>query len=63
LETIREYGEDRLAEYGETDQLRHLHAEYCCQLAAGLGDRLEGREQLDTARSMTAELEKSAGGP
>jgi predicted ATPase len=57
LETIREYGEDRLAEYGETDQLRHLHAEYYCQLAAGLGDRLEGREQLDAARSMTAELE------
>jgi predicted ATPase len=25
LETIREYGEDRLAEFGETDQLRRRH--------------------------------------
>jgi predicted ATPase len=57
LETIREYGEDRLAEYGETDQLRYRHTEFYCQLAAGLGDRLEGREQLDAARSMRAELD------
>jgi predicted ATPase len=28
LETIREYGEERLAEFGETDQLRRCHADY-----------------------------------
>jgi predicted ATPase len=57
LETIREYGEDRLAQCDETDRLRRGHAEYYCQLAAGLGDRLEGREQLDAARCMIAELD------
>jgi predicted ATPase/class 3 adenylate cyclase len=57
LETIREYGEDRLADYGETDQLRYRHAEYYCQLAAGLGDGLERREQLDAAGRMRAELD------
>jgi predicted ATPase/class 3 adenylate cyclase len=57
LETIREYGEDRLAEYGETDYLRHGHAEYYCQLAAVLADRLDGPEQLDAGRRLTAERE------
>jgi hypothetical protein len=55
LETIRDYGEDHLAEYGETDQLRHRHAEYYCQLAALLVDRLEGPEQLDAAQRLAAE--------
>jgi predicted ATPase/class 3 adenylate cyclase len=57
LETIREYGEDRLAEHGETDQLRRGHGEYHCQLAAVLIDRLEGPEQLDAARQLAAERE------
>jgi hypothetical protein len=57
LETIREYGEDRLAQDGETDQLRHRHAEYYCQLVGLLSDRLEGREQLDAARRIAAERE------
>jgi predicted ATPase/class 3 adenylate cyclase len=56
LETMREYGEDRLADYGETDQLRRRHAEYYCQLAAGLSDRLEG-ERLDATRRIIAELD------
>jgi predicted ATPase/class 3 adenylate cyclase len=55
LETIREYGEDRLAEYGETDQVRHRHAEYYCELEAVLADRFEGPEQLDAARRLAAE--------
>ncbi len=33
LETIREYGEERLAEAGETDTLRLRHAEYYTELA------------------------------
>jgi predicted ATPase/class 3 adenylate cyclase len=56
LETIREFGEDRLADYGETDQLRRRHAEYYCRLAAGLSDRLEG-ERLDATRRIIAELD------
>jgi predicted ATPase len=55
LETLREYGEDRLAEYGETDQLRRRHAEYYCQLEAVLAERLEGREQLDAGRELAAQ--------
>jgi hypothetical protein len=55
LETMREYGEDRLAEHGETDQLRRRHAEYYCQLEAVLGERLGGPQQLDAARSLDAE--------
>jgi predicted ATPase len=55
LETIREYGEDRLAEYGETDELRRRHAEYYCQLEALLAGRLGGREQLDASRQLAAE--------
>jgi predicted ATPase len=55
LETIREYGEDRLAEYGETDQLRHRHAQYYCQLEAALADRIWGPEQLDAGRRLAAE--------
>jgi predicted ATPase len=55
LETLREYGEDRLAEYEETDQVRRRHAEHYCQLEAVLAERLEGREQLDAGRQLAAE--------
>jgi predicted ATPase/class 3 adenylate cyclase len=55
LETIREYGEDRLAEYQETDQLRRRHAEYYCQLEASLWERLGGPEQLHASRRLAAE--------
>jgi predicted ATPase/class 3 adenylate cyclase len=55
LETIREYGEDRLAGYGETDELRRRHAEYYCQLEALLAERLGGREQLDASRQLATE--------
>jgi predicted ATPase/class 3 adenylate cyclase len=55
LETIREYGEDRLAEYGETDQLRHRHAEYYCELIGLLADRLRGPEQTDASRGIADE--------
>jgi predicted ATPase len=55
LETIREYGEDRLAEYGETGQLRRVHAEYYCQIASVLVERLSGPEELDAHRLLVAE--------
>jgi hypothetical protein len=54
LETIRDYGEDRLAEFGETDQLRRRHAEFFCQLEAVLAERLGGPEELDTYRRWAA---------
>jgi tetratricopeptide (TPR) repeat protein len=55
LETIREYGEDRLGEYGETDELRGRHAEYYCEVEAVLGERLGGPEELDAHRRVAAE--------
>jgi hypothetical protein len=55
LETIREYSEDRLGEYGETDQLRRGHAEHYCQLVAQLTERLGGPEELDAHRNVAAE--------
>jgi hypothetical protein len=55
LETIREYADDRLAEYGETDQLRRRHAEYYCQLEALLVERLRGPEQLHAGPRLAAE--------
>jgi hypothetical protein len=55
LETIREYGEDRLADWDETDPVRHRHAEYYCQLVGVLANQLDGREQLDAARRLLAE--------
>jgi hypothetical protein len=57
LETIREYGEDRLAEYGETDRLRRRHAEYYRELVGLLADQMEGPQQLDAGHGLFAELD------
>jgi predicted ATPase len=55
LETIREFGEDRLADFGETDQLRRRHSDYYCRLEALLAERLGGPEQLQASRRLAAE--------
>jgi predicted ATPase len=55
LETIREFGEDRLADYAETDQLRRRHSEYYCRLEASLVERLGGPEQVHAGRRLAAE--------
>jgi predicted ATPase/class 3 adenylate cyclase len=57
LETIREYGEDRLAECGETDALRRRHAEYYTQFASSISEVIAGPEQIDAARRLSAEYE------
>jgi hypothetical protein len=57
LETIREYGEQRLAEIGETELLRATHAEYFCQLAHDLQGDLFGPRQATAARRLVAEEE------
>jgi non-specific serine/threonine protein kinase len=41
LETIREYGEDRLAEFGETDQLRRAHGDLYLPIPAIVGAKPE----------------------
>jgi predicted ATPase len=57
LETIREYGEDRLAEHRETDTLRERHAEYYTELARVASQRMLGPEQVDVSRHIAAEQE------
>jgi hypothetical protein len=57
LETIREYGEDRLAELGETEARRGAHAEYFCELAGRLCEQLFGPEQLTAARRLAADAD------
>jgi predicted ATPase len=55
LETIREYGRERLAEAGETEQLRLAHAAHMLALAAEQEPRLRRADQLDAMRVLNAE--------
>ena len=57
LETIREYGEDRLAECGETDASRRRHAEYFTQFAGTISGVIAGPQQIEAARRLAAEDE------
>ena len=57
LETIREYGEDRLAEHDETDALRTRHANYYCEFVGVVGEVLLGRGRSTAARRLAAEHE------
>ena len=55
LETIREYGEERLAEHGETEVLRRRHAEHYLDLARRLFEEAAGPGEVDAARRLRAE--------
>ena len=56
LETIREYGIDRLAERGEVDEARPRHATFFADLVVGPATTpLRTPEQLDAARVLDAE--------
>jgi predicted ATPase len=57
LETIRQYGEERLEELGETAELRHRHADYYAGLAASLGERMVGPGQVEAVTRLAAEQE------
>ena len=57
LETIREYGRERLAEAGEADQARRRHAAYFLRLAERAGPHLFGAAQLDWLRVMGADAD------
>ncbi len=45
LETIREYGLERLAESGETETFRHAHAAYYLEFAEDAAPQLRGPDQ------------------
>jgi len=52
LEIIRAYGQERLAEAGERDELRAAHARYFTGLAEASQEHLLGAEQLDWLRRL-----------
>ncbi len=52
LEIIRAYGQERLAEAGERDELRQAHAQYFTRLAEASTDYLLGAQQLDWLRKL-----------
>jgi predicted ATPase len=55
LETIRQYGEERVADWGETDSLRIRHASFYAALSAREAERFYGPEQLVSARQVNWE--------
>jgi predicted ATPase len=57
LETIREYGEERLAEVGETELLRAAHGEFFAEFARSMVAELEGPLQIEAEKQLVAEAE------
>jgi predicted ATPase/class 3 adenylate cyclase len=57
LETIRQYGEERLDECAETTSLRRRHAEYYVTLGVALSDEMFGPQQLEAAARYNMEQE------
>ncbi|AGZ40109.1 BTAD domain-containing putative transcriptional regulator [Actinoplanes friuliensis] len=55
LETIREYGRNRLAEAGETERMRLAHARYLLELATAAEPELRRSDQLTWLRRLGAE--------
>jgi predicted ATPase/class 3 adenylate cyclase len=55
LETIRQYGEERLAERAEADVVQRRHAEYFCEYAGVVSDAYFGPDQIDAGRRFEAE--------
>ncbi len=57
LETIREYGEERLVEHGETDALRDRHARFYTDYALRCYEGSWGPEQIEWGARMSADGE------
>jgi predicted ATPase/class 3 adenylate cyclase len=57
LETIREYAEERLAEYHEIELLRTRHAEWYAESARVAARELTGPRQIEAAKRLSAEHE------
>jgi predicted ATPase/class 3 adenylate cyclase len=55
LETIRQYGEERLADWNETDALLNRHAAYFADLLAKAAEHIHGSDQLVWARLINIE--------
>ncbi|WP_312033726.1 BTAD domain-containing putative transcriptional regulator [Actinoplanes sp. TBRC 11911] len=59
LETLREYGIERLAERGELNAVRDLAAHHLARLVARRDPQLRGAGQLDALREMAAEYDNA----
>ncbi len=59
LETIREYGIERLAEHGTLDGVRDLAARHLSALIARYEPELRGRDQLAALRAIQAEYDNA----
>jgi predicted ATPase/class 3 adenylate cyclase len=57
LETIREYGYERLTEAGEAPEIRRRHAEYYLRLAEQAEDALHGEGQPEWLERLDQELD------
>ncbi len=55
LETLREYGAERLSAQHRTDQVRAAHAEYFCSLVERCEPWLRGPTQMECVRTLSAE--------
>jgi predicted ATPase len=55
LETIHEYASEKLEESGETEEIKHAHAEYYLALAEEAEPELRGPDQLEWFESLEAE--------
>jgi predicted ATPase len=57
LETLRQYGHDRLDEDGDTDRCRRRHAEYFASFAAEVARGLRGRDEFAWRRRLMGDLD------
>ena len=57
LETLRQYGADRLAEAGETEETRERHARYFLDFAERMSPELNDARYKGTSDTLAAELE------
>jgi predicted ATPase len=57
LETLRQYGRERLDEDGDTDRWRRRHAQHFAAFAAEVGRGLRGRDELAWRRRMMDDLD------
>jgi predicted ATPase/DNA-binding SARP family transcriptional activator len=55
LETIREYGQERLAERGDLERVRDVHARYFADLVREAEPHLRRREQIEWMTRLNAE--------
>jgi hypothetical protein len=57
LETLRQYGRERLDEHGDTDHWRRGHARHFAAFAAEVGRGLRGRDEVAWRERLTGDLD------